>query len=154
MGGSIGVSALGAALSHQVSDHVRTGLTSLVQTGKVTADQLASLGGDSHSIPDLGSLPVPIRDLYEHAFGDATGHLFLIALPFAVLSLLLLLFIEEKPMRTTVLRDDEIAAAAAEPEAVSAGSTRLVSPAEPRTDDPRPRGRAVGSRPPHQAGHR
>uniref|UniRef100_UPI00286DC39E MFS transporter n=1 Tax=Nocardioides sp. TaxID=35761 RepID=UPI00286DC39E len=119
MGGSIGVSALGAALSHQVSDQVRTGLTSLVQAGTVTKEQLASLGGDAHSIPDLGSLPVPIRDLYEHAFGEATGHLFLIALPFAVLSLLLLLFIEEKPMRTTVLRDDEIAAAA-EPEALSA----------------------------------
>lgn len=123
MGGSIGVSALGAALSHQVSDHVSTGLTSLVQAGRVTAEQLASLGTDSHSIPDLGSLPVPIRDLYEHAFGEATGHLFLIALPFAVLSLVLLLFIEEKPMRTTVLRDDEIAAAA-EPEAASTGVAR------------------------------
>jgi EmrB/QacA subfamily drug resistance transporter len=111
MGGSIGVSALGAALSHQVSDHVRTGLAALVRAGEVSSEQLASLSADSHSIPDLASLPAPIRDLYEHAFGEATGHLFLIALPFAVLSLLLLLFIEEKPMRTTVLRDDEIAAA-------------------------------------------
>ncbi|UUZ60629.1 hypothetical protein [Nocardioides sp. B-3] len=55
-----------------------------------------------------------MRQVFEHAFGEATGHLFLIALPFAILSLLLLLFIEEKPMRTTVLRDDEIAAAAPE----------------------------------------
>ena len=85
MGGSIGVSALGAALSHQVSDHVSTGLTSLVQAGAVTKEQVATLGG---GIPDLATLPAPIRDLYEHAFGEATGHLFLIALPFAVLSLL------------------------------------------------------------------
>ncbi len=53
-----------------------------------------------------------MREVFEHAFGEATGHIFLIALPFAVLSLLLLLFIEEKPMRDTVLREDEIAAAA------------------------------------------
>jgi len=33
MGGSIGVSALGAALSHQVSDQVSTGLTALVKAG-------------------------------------------------------------------------------------------------------------------------
>lgn len=46
----------------------------------------------------------------QHAFGEATGHVLLIAPPYAVLSLLLLLFIEEKPMRQTVLRDHEIAA--------------------------------------------
>ncbi|MCW2833571.1 MAG: transporter [Nocardioides sp.] len=110
MGGSIGVSALGAALGHQVSDQVRTGMTALVEAGKVPADALATLGSDSTSIPDLATLPAPVRQVFEHAFGEATGHIFLIALPFAVLSLVLLLFIEEKPMRETVLRDDEIAA--------------------------------------------
>ncbi|EON22283.1 major facilitator transporter [Nocardioides sp. CF8] len=123
VGGTIGVSALGAVLSHQVSDHVRTGLASLVQAGTVTEDQLAALGADSHSIPDLDTLSPPVRQVFEHAFGEATGHLFLISLPFAVLSLLLLVFIEEKPMRTTVLRDDEIAAAAA-PEATPSGVGR------------------------------
>ncbi len=113
LGGSIGVSALGAALSHQVSDHVRTGLTALVEAGKIPANELAKLGIDTHSIPDLGALPAPIREIFENAFGEATGHLFLIALPFAVVSLVLLLFIEEKPMRETLLREDEIQAAAA-----------------------------------------
>ncbi|MEO5662277.1 MAG: MDR family MFS transporter [Nocardioides sp.] len=114
MGGSIGVSALGAALGHQVSDHVSTGLTALVKAGTIPASSLSDLGSNSRGIPDLDTLSPPVRQVFEHAFGEATGHLFLIALPFAVLSLLLLLFIEEKPMRTTVLRDDEIAAAAPE----------------------------------------
>lgn len=114
MGGSIGVSALGAALGHQVSDHVSTGLTALVKAGTIPASALSDLGSNSRGIPDLDSLSPPVRQVFEHAFGEATGHLFLIALPFAVLSLLLLLFIEEKPMRTTVLRDDEIAAATPE----------------------------------------
>lgn len=116
MGGSIGVSALGAALSHQVSDHVQTGMAALVKAGTIPADALKS-AGDSHGIPDLDTLSPPVRQVFEHAFGEATGHLFLIALPFAVVSLALLFFIEEKPMRTTVLRDDEIAAAEAGSEA-------------------------------------
>ena len=103
MGGSIGVSALGAALSHQVTDSVQRGLDRL---GIPVTD------GDARSIPDLAALPAPVREVFEHAFGEATGHIFLLALPFAVVSLALLLFLEEKPMRETLLRADELAAAA------------------------------------------
>ncbi len=113
LGGSIGVSALGAALSHQVSDNVSKGLTALVEAGKIPAEALSEMGIDTHAIPDLATLPAPVREVFENAFGEATGHLFLIALPFAVISLVLVLFIEEKTMRETVLSEDEIRAAAA-----------------------------------------
>ena len=59
----------------------------------------------SGSIPDLGSLPAPVRTLYETAFGEATGHLFLTAAPFAFLALLCVLFIKEVPLRTTLDRE-------------------------------------------------
>ena len=98
MGGSIGVSALGAALSHKVSDTVTAGLA---QMG-IEADT------ESHSIPDLSSLPAPVRELFEHAFGVATGHIFLIAAPFAVLALVCVVMIKEVPLRTTVKRADEL----------------------------------------------
>ena len=57
------------------------------------ADGLARLGiqVDAHeqgSIPDLATLPAPVRAVFEHAFGEATGHLFLVAVPFAVMALL------------------------------------------------------------------
>jgi MFS family permease len=99
MGGSIGVSALGAVLSHQVADSVAAGV--------------ARLGvrppGDGHgAIPDLATLPAPVRAVFEQAFGDATGHLFLVAVPFAALAGVCVLFIEEVPLRTTILRDDEL----------------------------------------------
>ena len=101
IGGSVGVSALGAVLSHQVADTVQRGLARM---------GVATPGGErSHSIPDLSSLPAPIRELFEHAFGQATGHLFLTATPFAVGALICVLFIGEVPLRTTILRDDEIA---------------------------------------------
>ncbi len=98
MGGSIGVSALGAALSHKVSDTVTAGLDRM----GIEADT------ESHSIPDLSSLPAPVRELFEHAFGVATGHIFMIAAPFAVLALVCVVMIKEVPLRTTVKRADEL----------------------------------------------
>lgn len=93
MGGSIGVSALGALLSAQVADKVSSGLAALgVPTG----------GHSSHQIPDLDALPGPVRTVFEHAFGSATGELFLVATPFAVLALIAVLFIKEVPLRTTL----------------------------------------------------
>ena len=60
-------------------------------------------------IPDVRTLDEPFKSIFEHAFGTATGHLFLVAVPFAALALVLTLFIHEVPLRTTVLRDDELA---------------------------------------------
>jgi MFS family permease len=99
LGGSIGVAALGAVLSHQVSTEVASGLTRM---------GLPSGGHRSHDIPDLAALPEPVRELFQHAFGEATGHLFLVALPFAAVALVCVIFIREVPLRTTILREDEI----------------------------------------------
>jgi len=106
MGGSIGVSALGAVLASQVASSVAAGLAKLgVDAGKA--------GGESHSIPDMSELPGPVRAVFESAFGDATAHLFLIAAPFAAVALLAVLFIREVPLRTTIEREDELGGAAA-----------------------------------------
>ena len=50
-----------------------------------------------------------MRGLFEGAFGDATGHIFLVALPFAVAAFVCVLFIREVPLRTTIDREDELA---------------------------------------------
>jgi EmrB/QacA subfamily drug resistance transporter len=92
MGGSIGVSALGALLSHQVTQKVTDGLAALGIEG----------GHSTGSIPDLATLPAPVRSVYEGAFGEATGHLFLVAAPFALLAFVCILFIREVPLRTTL----------------------------------------------------
>ena len=110
MGVSIGVAALGAVLTHQVADCVTAALSRL------------GIPADTHrngTIPDVSSLDEPFRSIFEHAFGEATGHLFLVAVPFAVLALVCVLFIKEVPLRTTILRADEIAAEAA-PDVASA----------------------------------
>ena len=76
-------------------------------------------GHDNGEIPDLATLPAPLRSIFEGAFGDATGHIFLVALPFAVAAFICVLFIKEVPLRTTIDREDEIA-----PEATAELSSR------------------------------
>jgi EmrB/QacA subfamily drug resistance transporter len=114
LGGSIGVAALGAVLSHQVSTQVTSGLTEM---------GLPSSGHQSHDIPDLSTLPTAVRELFQQAFGDATGHLFLVALPFAALALVCVIFIREVPLRTTILREDEAAPTEGVQEAEMVGSS-------------------------------
>src|SRR4051795_6992517 len=94
MGGSIGVSALGAALSHQVATKIASGLAALGIKPSAT--------GDSSAIPDVSSLPGPIRGVVEAAFGQGIAYVFLLAVPFAVAALVAVLFIHEVPLRTTI----------------------------------------------------
>ena len=117
LGGSVGVAALGAVLSHQVSTQVTAGLSRMGQS--TNAQQ-------SHEIPDLTTLSAPVRALFQQAFGEATGHLFLVTLPFAVVALVCVLFIREVPLRTTILREDEVAPVdgAQEAEMVASGAAR------------------------------
>jgi hypothetical protein len=99
MGGSIGVSALGAALGHQVSSRVVAGLS---QLGIAPGSE-----GESRSVPDLSTLPAPVRAVFQHAFGEGTAHIFLIAAPVAAVALVSVLFIKEVPLRRTLDRVGE-----------------------------------------------
>ncbi|WP_372728548.1 MDR family MFS transporter [Nocardioides sp.] len=100
MGGSVGVSALGAMLSHQVAAKVTVGMAAL---------GIAEPGHRTHAIPDLSALPGPVRVVYEHAFGASIGELFLVSVPFAVLALVCALLIREVPLRTTNLPETSLA---------------------------------------------
>jgi MFS family permease len=109
LGGSIGIAALGAVLAHQVADAVEAGLTKLLT---IHPEYASAVSHDTGGIPDVSDMPAPIRAIFESAFGDATGHIFLVALPFAVGALIAVLFIKEVPLRTSVKREDELMAEA------------------------------------------
>ena len=107
LGGSVGIASLGAVLAHQVAASVQDGLTALVRTHPELAGAVSHQTG---GVPDVSQLPAPIRAIFESAYGDATGHIFLVALPFAVGALIAVLFIKEVPLRTSVKREDELLA--------------------------------------------
>ncbi len=113
IGGSAGVAALGAVLAHQVTTGVKDGITALVKAGKISQEQLAAMQHSTGDIPKLADLPAPIRAVYEASFGDAVGHLFAVAVPFAIVAFICILFIKEVPLRTTNLTAEESATTAA-----------------------------------------
>ncbi|NYD56448.1 EmrB/QacA subfamily drug resistance transporter [Nocardioides marinisabuli] len=92
LGGSVGVSVLGALLSTQVATKVTAGLSDL---------GIEEAGHSSHEIPDLDALPAPVRAVFEQAFGESFGHIFLVATPLALLALVCVVAIREVPLRTT-----------------------------------------------------
>ncbi|WP_265520303.1 MDR family MFS transporter [Oerskovia flava] len=92
LGGAIGVSVLGAVLANQVTSSIRSGLDRL----GVPSD---SLGG-SAAVPDVTTLPAPLRDLVEQSYGAGIAHIFLVAVPLAVVALLCVALLKEVPLGT------------------------------------------------------
>jgi EmrB/QacA subfamily drug resistance transporter len=96
LGGAIGVSVLGAVLANRVTGYVETGLAEL------PPDQQPPAAGGGHSaVPNVAQLPEPIAAVFEHAYGSATGEIFLVSVPFAVLAGVIVLFIRESTLHTT-----------------------------------------------------
>ncbi|MEU6545713.1 MFS transporter [Streptomyces sp. NPDC046859] len=91
LGGAMGVSALGAVLSHRITHYVQDGLTELGVRG--------SSSGHGE-IPDLDSLPAPVRAVVEGAYGHGVADVFLYSAPIALLALLFAVFIKEVPLKT------------------------------------------------------
>jgi EmrB/QacA subfamily drug resistance transporter len=91
LGGAVGVSALGAVLAAQVKDDLLEGLRRL----HVPADALV---GTSSAVPDLATLPAPVRTIVENAYADGISEIFLLAIPMAVIALIATCFIKEIPL--------------------------------------------------------
>jgi len=99
LGGAVGVAALGAVLAARVKDLILAGLPP-------SARGQASGGGQS--LLDVNHLPPQLAELVRHAYGDATGRIFLIAAVCGVVSLIAVLFIKEVPLRTTVRKPADV----------------------------------------------
>ncbi len=126
MGGTIGTSVLGAILANRVADEMTEGLE---RAGVAGAGAGQGSGGGHGSVPDMATLPAPMRAIVEHAYGVATADLFLIATPFALLALVAVVFLKEKPLKTT--SGMERLAEESAGEAGAAGASKDAGPATP-----------------------
>ena len=95
IGGTVGVSALGAVLATQVTDRMAEkqgelmgAIASLGDQGKEIAATLAS-----GSIPAVSALPEPVRVIVESVYGSSVAHIFMVAAPLGLLTLLAVLFL-------------------------------------------------------------
>jgi membrane protein DedA with SNARE-associated domain len=52
------------------------------------------------TIPDVGSLPGPVREVVEHAYGTGVAEIFLIAAPLGIVAFIAVWFLREKALGT------------------------------------------------------
>ncbi|MEV5280696.1 MFS transporter [Streptomyces sp. NPDC051994] len=129
LGGAVGVSALGAVMANRVTHYVHDGLTALGPQGAAAA---RSGSGGSGAIPDLATLPGPIRTVIESAYGHGVGDVFLYAAPCALLAFFVTLFIKEVPLRTRAVgASEEAPAAATAPIPAQATAVEATTPMTP-----------------------
>lgn len=95
LGGTVGVSVMGAALAATVTDlmasareDLTAAITSLGAPGAAIAEQL-----QSGALPQVSELPEVVRVIIEDVYAQGISHAFLIAVPFAVLSLIAIAFL-------------------------------------------------------------
>jgi EmrB/QacA subfamily drug resistance transporter len=93
LGGAIGVSALGALLAHHAS-------TSIVEGLAAQGIDPARLGGGASRVPDVGSLPAPVAQVIEHAYGTGIAETFLVAAPLGLVAFVAVLLLRETPLGT------------------------------------------------------
>ncbi|MBO2463349.1 MDR family MFS transporter [Actinomadura violacea] len=115
LGGTIGVSVLGAVLANRVSDNIAHGLS------RIGVNPAAG-GGDTGNL-DVSALPGPIREIVRAAYGDATGHIFLFSALIAVVGIVAAAFLKPVTLRDSLdLPDDAPSAEAAGETAVAVGA--------------------------------
>jgi len=82
LGGTIGVSIMGAVLGTKVSGYITDGLTDAGVDPSALGD-----GQSTTSIPDLSTVPGPIRTIIESAYGQGVADVFLLAAPLAIVTI-------------------------------------------------------------------
>ena len=122
LGGTIGVSVMGAALASRVAELFMSEgvqkrfLEAAVADGKNPQDVFEQLA--SGALPVVSELSENIRTVFEDVYAQGISHSFLIAVPFAILSFIAILFLPNKPL-TRMTTSERIQASEADLATVS-----------------------------------
>ncbi|GAB4080822.1 MFS transporter [Modestobacter muralis] len=93
LGGTIGVSVLGAVLSARVGTLIQGGLADV--PGAAAAAGSADVG-----LASLADAPAPLQELIRVSYGDATGRIFAVAAVLSLITIVAIAFIREVALRT------------------------------------------------------
>ncbi|MFG6403796.1 MULTISPECIES: MDR family MFS transporter [unclassified Microbacterium] len=100
LGGTIGVSVMGAALATSATNlfteraaDLGAAIAGLGPDGAAVAQQL-----QSGAIPQVSALPPTVQVIVEDIYATAIAHSFLIAVPVAIVSLIAIIFLPNKPL--------------------------------------------------------
>ncbi|MDT3330100.1 MDR family MFS transporter [Microbacterium sp. KSW-18] len=102
LGGTIGVSLMGAALASRVADlfagsheRVVAALTAIGPAGATWGKQLSS-----GTLPRVSEMPDQLRVIVEDIYAQGISSAFLIAVPFGILSILAVIFLPNRSLST------------------------------------------------------
>ncbi|MFI7274558.1 MDR family MFS transporter [Streptomyces sp. NPDC049879] len=121
LGGTMGVSILGAVLANQVATKIANGLREL-------GIDPAAGGSDAGSTLNVAAMPPAVQGVIRAAYGDATGHIFLISAGIALIGVVAVLFLTPATLRDSL---DMPAAAPAVPGADGAARENAADTAVP-----------------------
>ncbi len=115
LGGTIGVSVLGALMATKVVDllggkaaELQSAIAALGTQGKELASALAS-----GSIPAVHGLPDSVRTIVESSYGDSVAFVFMVAAPLSILTILAVAFLPNLELSTQTRDQREKSDAAA-----------------------------------------
>jgi len=151
LGGTIGVSVMGAALATRVTELVADRTNDIAAALGTLGDQaqvwVAQL--ESGTLPQVSAMPEVLRVVFEDIYANGISRSFLIAVPFAVLSLIAIIFLPNISL-TSMTTSERLAAGEADLATVSVpqamqtlaatGSIPTADANRPDGDEPAPSG--------------
>jgi EmrB/QacA subfamily drug resistance transporter len=93
LGGTIGVSVLGAVLANRVTSDI---------TAQLAKAGIPAGGGSKASNLNLSALPEAFQHIVRAAYGDATGHIFLISAAVGIIGVVAALFLKPGTLRKSL----------------------------------------------------
>ena len=96
LGGTIGVSVMGSVLGTLVAQYIRDGTATLSPANQLAAMQTLGDG----TIPQVSLLPAALRVVVESAYGTGVGNVFLIMVPLAIITLVMIALLPNIPLGT------------------------------------------------------
>ncbi len=140
--GTIGVTIMGSLLSTSVATYMQDSLSGFTPTTSAESSALKSLA--SGDVPNVSELPETLRIVVESAYGHGIADAFIIAIPLALVGIIAIAFIKNKPLSTKnaaeQLRDQAETSAIEVAEAevgatTSTGSIRISAQQSPSADE-------------------
>jgi EmrB/QacA subfamily drug resistance transporter len=130
LGGTVGVSAMGAVLAASATDLFAVNRGALAAAIGTLGEQGASVAAQlqSGTLPAVSALPAAVRVIVEDVYAQAIADSFLIAVPLAVISLIAIAFLPNKPL-TRMTTTERIAAGEADLATVSTSEGMSAIPA-------------------------
>jgi Na+/melibiose symporter-like transporter len=93
LGGTIGVSVLGAVLANRVTSNI---------TAQLALAGIPATGASKASNLNLNALPAAFQHIVRAAYGDATGHIFLISAAIGIIGVVAALFLKPVTLRKSL----------------------------------------------------